>query len=187
MTGNIIGEGFSDKLKEIGLDDIPEKYREYAEKRILTEEEIQLGKVKYNDKILHQSKVLKFYLENENQKKIQKDIDKIFKKISRNKKYYYSAKDLALVVTLLKDGFKLPDNIDYKELTSKYDIPKNLLELIEKKQNAFLALKIVEIIGEDEPHQLDPETIYFITNLLNEMNLITLRNKVLISALPQRV
>ena len=88
---------------------------------------------------------------------------------------------------MLKDGFKLPNNIDYKELTSKYDIPKNLLELIEKKQNAFLALKIVEIIGEDEPHQLDPETIYFITNLLNEMNLITLRNKVLISALPQRV
>ena len=48
-------------------------------------------------------------------------------------------------------------------------------------------LKIVEIIGEDEPHQLDPETIYFITNLLNKINLTTIRNKVLISALPQRV
>ena len=47
-------------------------------------------------------------------------------------------------------------------------MPKNLLQLIEKKQNAYLALKIVEIIGEDEPHQLDPETIYFITSLLNE-------------------
>ena len=32
-------------------------------------------------------------------------------------------------------------------------------------------LKIVEIIGEDEPNQLDPETIYFITNLLNKMDL----------------
>ena len=53
--------------------------------------------------------------------------------------------------------------------------------------NAFLALKIVEIIGEDEPYQLDPETIYFITSLLNQMDLITIRNKVLISALPQRV
>ena len=66
-------------------------------------------------------------------------------------------------------------------------MPKNLQQLIEKKQNAFLALKIVEIIGEDEPYQLDPETIYFITNLLNQMDLVKIRNKVLISALPLRV
>ena len=79
------------------------------------------------------------------------------------------------------------DNFDKKGLTAKYDLPKNLLSLIEKKQNAFLALKIVEIIGEDEPYQLDPETIYFITSLLNKMDLIKIRNKVLISALPQRV
>ena len=58
---------------------------------------------------------------------------------------------------------------------------------MEKKQNAFLALKIIEIMGEDEPYQLDPETIFFITSLLNEMNLIQIRNKVLISALPERV
>ena len=66
-------------------------------------------------------------------------------------------------------------------------MPKNLLQLIQGKQNAFLALKIVEIIGEDEPYQLDPETIYFITNLLNQIDLIKIRNKVLVSALPQRV
>ena len=42
---------------------------------------------------------------------------------------------------------------------------------MEKKQNAFLALKIIEIMGEDEPYQLDPETIFFITSLLNEMDL----------------
>ena len=74
-----------------------------------------------------------------------------------------------------------------KELKTKYDVPSNLVQLIEKKQNAFLVLKIVEIIGEDEPYQLDPETIYFITKLLNDTNLIKIRNKVLISALPQRV
>ena len=59
-------------------------------------------------------------------------------------------------------------------------------ELINKDQKAFLALKIVEIIGEDEPYQLDPETIFFVTNLLNKMNLVTIRNKVLNSALPLR-
>ena len=94
---------------------------------------------------------------------------------------------MALIEALVKDGFKIPDGFNKDELASKYEVPKNLFQLIEKKQNAFLALKIVEIIGEDEPYQLDPETIYFITNLLNEMDLITIRNKVLISALPQRV
>ena len=87
----------------------------------------------------------------------------------------------------LKDGFIIPANFKKKELASKYEVPKNLMKLIEKKQNAFLALRIVEIIGEDEPYQLDPETIYFITNLLNEMDLIKIRNRILTSALPLRV
>ena len=184
---NIFTEKLSNSLKEIGLENIPEKYKKIAESRIKNEDVTLLGKIKYNDKVLHQSKIIKFYLEDEQQKKIQKDIDKIFKKISKNRKYFFSAKDLALVDALVKDGFNIPASFNKKELASKYEVPKNLLQLIEKKQNAYLALKIVEIIGEDEPHQLDPETIYFITSLLNETNLIKIRNKVLISALPQRV
>ena len=184
---NIYSNFLSDSLKTIGLGNIPENYKEIAQKKILNEEENKLGKIKYNDKILHQSKIIKFYLEEESQKKIQKDIDKIFKKINKNKKYFYSAKDLALIDALVKDGFKMPTNFNYQKLSEKYEVPKNLLQLIEKDQSAFLALKIVEIIGEDEPYQLDPETIYFITNLLNQTDLIKIRNKVLISALPQRV
>ena len=182
----VFSQTLSDNLKEIGLENIPDSYKEIALKNILTEEDYR-GKIKYNDKILHQSKIMKYYLEDQEVKKIQKDIDKIFKKIGKNRKYFYSAKDLALVDALVKDGFNIPENFNRKELASKYEVPKNLLQLIEKKQNAFLALKIVEIIGEDEPHQLDPETIYFITRLLNEMDLVVIRNKVLISALPQRV
>ena len=49
-------------------------------------------------------------------KKIQKDIDKIFKKISKNKKYFFSAKDLALVDALIKDGFKIPKTLNIKNL-----------------------------------------------------------------------
>tara|TARA_B100001248_G_scaffold64627_1_gene45131 strand:- start:8232 stop:9962 length:1731 start_codon:yes stop_codon:yes gene_type:complete len=184
---NIYNEFLDRSVRNIGLEKIPEKYKEISLKIILKEENSNSGKVKYNDKILHQSKIIRFYLENVSEKKIQKEIDRTFKKLSKNKKYFFSAKDLALAETLIKDGFKIPTNFKLNELTSKYDVPKNLFNLIEKKQNAFLALKIVEIIGEDEPHELDPETIYFITNLLNETNLITIRNKVLISALPLRV
>ena len=183
---NIYSKFLSDKIQEIGIENISERYQEIAKSRIIRDEEFALGRVKYNDKILHQSKILKYYFENENEKKVQKDIDKIFKKISKNRKYFYSAKDLALIDSLINDGFSLPSNFDYKNLAEKFDIPKNLLKLIENNQNAFLALKIVEIIGEDEPNELDPETIYFITNLLNKMNLKQIRNLVFESALPLR-
>ena len=184
---NIYTRFLSDNLQKIGLENIPKNYQEIAIKNIRTEDELNQGKIRYNDKVLHQSKIIKYFIENENQKKIQKDIDKIFKKIIKNKKYFVSAKDLALTKALIKDGFTIPSNFNHQELAKKYVVPKNLLQLAKKDQNAFLALKIVEIIGEDEPYQLDPETIYFITYLLNEMELIKIRNKVLISALPLRV
>ena len=183
---NVYSKFLSDKLEEIGIENLPEDYREAAQIRIISNEDLFLGKVKYNDKILHQSKILKYYVEGENKKKIQKDIDKIFKKITKNKKYFISAKDLALADALITDGFSLPSNFKYNELAKKFNVPNNLLKLIENDQKAFLAIKIVEIIGEDEPYQLDPETIYFVTNLLNKMNLFTIRNKVLNSALPLR-
>ena len=184
---NVYAKFLSDRIEEIGIENLPKDYQETALNRVVTEEDLNLGKVKYNDKILHQSKILKYFLEGENKKKVQKDIDKIFKKISKNKKYFVSAKDLALADALLTDGFSLPSNFKYDELADKFDVPNNLLKLIDNDQKAFLALKIVEIIGEDEPYELDPETIYFVTNLLNKMNLVTIRNKVLNSALPKRI
>ena len=184
---NIFSKFLSDRIEEIGVKNLPKEYQEPALARIKSDEELLLGKVKYNDKILHQSKILKYIVEGEKQSKVQKDIDKIFKKITRNKKYFISAKDLALVDALITDGFSLPPNFKYNELIKELDVPKNLLQLAENNQKAFLALKIVEIIGEDEPYQLDSETIFFLINLLNKTNLVTIRNKVLNSALPKRI
>ena len=80
----------------------------------------------------------------------------------------------------------MPEGFKYEDLSKKFEIPENLLKLIDNEQKAFLSLKIVEIIGEDEIYQLDPETIYFVTNLLNKMNLVAIRNKVIVSAFPER-
>ena len=184
---NIFSKFLSDRIEEIGIENLPTKYQETAQAKIVSEEDLLLGKVKYNDKILHQSKILKYYTEGENKAKVQKDINKIFKRIGKNKKYFITAKDLALADTLIADGFSLPSSFKYDELSQQIDVPSNLLQLAENNQKAFLALKIVEIIGEDEPYQLDPETIYFVTNLLNKTNLETIRNKVLNSALPKRI
>ena len=181
---NVYSKFLSDRIEEIGIENLPDEFKETASSKIVTDEDLLLGKIKYNDKILHQSKVLKYFVEGEEKSKVQKDIDKIFKKIIKNSKYFISAKDLALADALVKDGFSLPSNFKYNELKKKLDVPSNLLQLVDKNQKAFLALKIVEIIGEDEPYQLDSETIFFVTNLLNRMNLVTIRNKVLNSALP---
>ena len=183
---NIFVKFMSDKLQKINLDEIPESYHEAVEKNIISEEEFKLGKVKYDDKILHRSRLVKYFNKESNKKKIQKDFNKIYKKIRKNKKYFFSAKDLALVESFASDGLEIPKELNYKEISKKYSIPSDLLQLAKNNETAFLTLKLVEIIGEDEAYNLDPETIYFITHLLNENNLKKIRNEILISALPQR-
>jgi len=183
---NIFVEFLSDRLKEINLDNVSESYKETVQNNIITKEELRLGKIKFDDKILHRSRLLRYFNNEIDQKKAQKDFIKIYKKIKKNRKYFFSAKDLALVESLARDGFEIPKELDYQEISKKYNIPSNLLELGKSKQSAFLTLKLVEIIGEDEAHNLDPETIYFITHLLNQNNLKKIRNEILISALPQR-
>ncbi len=183
---NVFTKFLSDRLKEIELSKVPENYKDAVIQNIIDEEEYELGKIKYDDKILHQSRVIKYYTENADKKKIQKDFDKVYKRIKKNRKYFYSAKDLALIESFKADGLKIPNDLNFEKLINDYEIPSNLLQLVKNNEPAFLTLKIVEIIGEDEPHQLDPETIYFITHLLNQINLKKLRNDILISALPQR-
>ena len=182
---NVYVQFMSDQLEQIDLKDISESYKEVVQNNIITEAD-RLGKIKYDDKILHRSKVIKYYTENLDQKKAQKDLGKIYKKIKKNRKYFFSAKDLALIESLAKDGFVIPKELDYQEISKKYNVPSNLLNLIKNDEPAFLTLKIVEIIGEDEAYNLDPETIYFISHLFNQTQLRVLRNEVLISALPLR-
>ena len=184
---NVYTQFLSDQLKSFNQNDIPKRYKKVVEKNIFDDDKAKLIKIKYDDKILHRSKVTKYFLDDSPSKeKYQKDFNNIYKKIKRNKKYFFSAKDLALVESLIHDGFTVPKDLKYKEIGKKYNVPQNLVKLAEADQPGFLSLKIVEIIGEDEAHNLDPETIYFITNLLNQLGLTKIRNDILISALPQR-
>ena len=48
-------------------------------------------------------------------------------------------------------------------------------------------LKIIEIIGEDDIRDLDPETIYFLNRILNKLNFKKIRNDILSEALPIKV
>ena len=85
------------------------------------------------------------------------------------------------------DGFTLPEDLDYSKLSSQLTVPKNLEDLAKQNQTGLLMLKVIEIIGEDNVSNLDPETIYFLNRILNELNLKKIRNYILREALPLKV
>ena len=87
----------------------------------------------------------------------------------------------------MADGISLPEDLDYTSLSTQLTVPKNLRDLVSQNQVGLIMLKIVEIIGEDDIRDLDPETIYFLNKILNELNLKKIRNNILSEALPVRV
>ncbi len=185
---NVFTEFLSDELKKFGKNDIPKDYVNVVERNIISNKTLKQRKIKFDDKVLHRSKLIRYFYEDDYPvKKTQKELDGIYKKIKRNKNYFYSAKDIAVLESFESDGIQIPKEIDHKKLSLNYNIPNNLIDLANNGQKGFLALKIVEIIGEDEVNNLDPETIYFITNLLNKLELKVFRNEILSSALPLRI
>ena len=182
---NVYDEELSRILKSINLDEISEDYIMLIKQNL---EQKSLAKIKFNNDILHRSKVIEHFLENN--KKIgrtEKDFKSVYKKIKKNKKYFMSIKDIVVIESLKADGVSLPKDLNFNELSSELTVPKNLLELVDQNQLGLVMLKIVEIIGEDEIKDLDPETVYFINQILNKLNLKKIRNNILSEALPARV
>ena len=75
----------------------------------------------------------------------------------------------------------MPKELDLKELTKNLTIPSNINELVENGEIGMLMFKLVEIIGSDDIENLDPETLYFIVNILNKAKIKKLEIKSLIS------
>jgi len=185
---NIYAEYLSDTLKSIDPSDIPDNLKKIVKVNIILEKNKELGRIKYDDKILHRSKVIKFFIEESpNKEKINKDFLKIYKKIKRNKKYFFSIKDVIVLETLSSDGFKMPKELDIQSLSKNLTVPSNIDALIENEEIGMLMLKLIEIIGNDDIKSLDPETLYFIVNLLNKAKIKKVRNKILNLTLPLRV
>ena len=164
---------------------IPEDYVELVNKNL---NKNLTSNIKFDNDILHRSKVIKHFLDNnEKISRTEKDFKSVYKKIKKNKKYFISIKDIVVLESLAADGVHLPEDLDYSELTSQLTVPKNLYVLASQNQIGLVMLKIVEIIGEDNIGDLDPETIYFLNKILNELNLKKIRNNILSEALPARV
>ena len=185
---NVFKEKLSQILKDIDSTEVPEDLQKVVEKNIIIEKNVELGKIKFDDKVLHRSKVIKIFTDDDTKKdKVNKDLVSVYKKIKRNKKYFYSIKDIMLLETLIEDGISVPADLDVKSLSKDLTVPNSMASLIDEGQIGLFMLKLVEIIGNDDIENLDPETLYFINNLLNKGKIKKVRNQILNLALPLRV
>ena len=185
---NVYTKHLSNILEKMDPKDIPDNFVKIVKRNIILEDVSVLGKIKYDDKVLHRSKVIKIFTEkNPNKKKIKKDFSSVYKKIKRNKKYFFSIKDVILLETLSSDGLKIPKELDINKLSENLTIPTNINLLVKNNEIGLLMLKLVEIIGSDDIQNLDPETLYFIVNILNKAKIKKIRNQILNLTLPLRV
>ena len=181
----VYNEELSNILKAIDPNEIPDDYVELVKVNFNSKSTLN---IKYENDILHRSKVIRHFLENnEKLNRTKKDFKMVYKKIKKNKKYFMSIKDIVVLESLVADGVSLPKDLDYNTLSSQLTVPNNLKDLVNQNQLGLVMLKIIEIIGEDEVSDLDPETIYFLNRTLNDLNLKKIRNNILSESLPKRV
>jgi hypothetical protein len=185
-----IENAFNDELvnflKEINSEDIPSNYTNFYNK-YLQSQKTSLTKIKINNKIIHQSKLLNYFRKSMTKKNIEKDLNDLLKKIKKDKSYFISTKDIILVESLRSDGINVLKK--YKNLYELDDsnMPSDIQEFIDKDEIGMVLLRIVEVIGQDQLKDIGPETLYFIINTLNQLDIDPIRNRILLKVLPLKV
>ena len=110
---NVYSEELSNILKTIDPDKIPESYRELVRQN-LDQNLITTKQIKFDNDILHRSKILKHFLDNNEEiSRTEKDFKTVYKKIKKNKKYFLSIKDIIVLESLRDDGVSLPEGFRF--------------------------------------------------------------------------
>ncbi len=173
-------------LSEIDREEVPSNYSTFYEKYI-NEDEAELTNIKINNKILHQSKLINYFKEEISVKSITKDLNDLLKKIKKDKKYFFSKKDVILVESLKSDGIKVSEKYEDLYVINESEMPSDIQVFINNGDMGAALLRIVEVIGQDELTKIDEDTMYFIINTLNQLDIDPLRNKILLKVLPLKV
>ena len=173
-------------LNEIDETEIPSNYTEFY-KTYKKSEISESKKIKFNNKIIHQSKILNYFKEDSDIKNFEKDLENLLKKIKKDKKYFFSTKDLIMLESLKSDGIKFPKKYENIYEAKNPNIPYDIQILINKEETGLALLRLVQIIGEDKITDIGAETLYFIVSVLNQLDLDKIRNKLLLKVLPLKV
>ena len=173
-------------LKEIDKEEVPSNFTSFYN-NYLDEDKTELTNIKINNKILHQSKLINYFKGEGSSKKISKDLNDLLKKIKKNKKYFFSKKDIILVETFKSDGIKISEKFKDLYEIKETEIPSDIQIFINSGDMAVAMLRIIEVIGQDEIKDMDEDTLYFIISTLNQLDVDPLRNKILLKVLPLKV
>tara|TARA_B110000902_G_scaffold192734_1_gene218413 strand:- start:427 stop:1884 length:1458 start_codon:yes stop_codon:yes gene_type:complete len=190
LKNDNIENAFDSELKllldEINQEDVPANFTRFYE-NYSNEDKTKLTNIKINNKILHQSKLINYFKKDSSIKNITKDLNDSLMKIKRNKKYFFSKKDIILVEALKSDGIQVSNK--YKNLykINETEIPSDIQIFINNQDVATAMLRIVEVIGQDKIRDIDEDTLYFIISTLNQLDVDALRNKILLKVLPLKV
>ena len=173
-------------LNGIEKDDVPSNYTTFY-KNYINEEDIELTNIKINNKILHQSKLINYFKVENTTNDFTKDLNDLLQKIKKDKKYFFSKKDVILVESFKSDGVKVSEKFKDLYAVNESDIPSDIQIFINSGDMATAMLRIVEVIGQDELKNIDDDTLYFIISTLNQLDIDPLRNKILLKVLPLKV
>ena len=172
-------------LKKIDINKIPANFTTFY-KNNKEPEKVKQSQIKFNNKVVHQSKLLKYFLNKTSLPRVEKEINDLLKKIKKNKKYFFSMKDVMMVESLKSDGVQILKKYDnLYEYNSK--IPSEINSMIVNGETGLVLLKLVEIIGKDDVENLDIESVSFVVGIMNELKTVSLRNEVLLKVLPLKV
>ena len=147
----------------------------------------EVKKVKFNNDVLHQSKLINYFNGDYSKAKIEKEVNNFLKKIRKNKKYFFSKQDIIFLESLKSDGIEIEKKYDYLYEVDDSEIPTDIQVMINNDEKGAALLRIAEVIGQDELDRIDEDTIYFIISTLNQLNISFIRNKILFKVLPLKV
>ena len=152
----------------------------------IVNKETEIKKIKFNNKIIHQSKLLNYFLDKKEISKIEKDTNDLLKNILKDKKYIITTNDEILLESLKYDGVKILKKYSDR-YSSTVNIPPDIQAKINNRELGLILLRIADIIGEDKIENLGSETLNFIIITLNQLDLDVIRDKIILKTLPMRI
>ena len=183
---NIFDKELKQLLENMDPQKIPPNYITFYN-NYLKDNEKNEKNIKYNNDVLHQSKLINYFNGDYTEAKIQKDLNNFLKKIKKNKKYFLSKKDIIFIESLKSDGVKISKKYDELYKLNDSEIPTDIQIMVNNNETGTTILRIIEVIGQDNLDALGEDTLYFIISALNQLNIDYIRNKILLKVLPLKV
>ena len=173
-------------LKSIDPEDVPSNFTTFYSENI-EGSAASKKRIKYNNKVLHQSKLVNYFNGDYAKSKIEENLNKYLKKIKKNKKYVLSKKDIIFIEALKSDGIEISKKYNDLYKISATEMPADIQLMIDNREVGAALLRVIEVIGSERIEDIDDDTVYFIINTLNQLNVDLIRNKLLLKVLPLKV